>query len=377
MTAATVVPRQPSNHHVIEQAKAWGWREQGQKRGKIRLLHAITNDTIYVEPPGSGMRKGNRASVLAELYHLTGVNAEGFWQGPSRIDIKNITNTETRLKEKRAPRRDEPVTTKLGDVLAEAAAKAAADQTKTTKETAVSDSQPKPIVAPPPKTDVGAVTPVNDSGREAILTAAKLPGGASIRNQAFSVLAKSGMPMSLDDVLTELPHLERFQVGQGLSGLAEAGNITRVKRGVYVTNAAPVTDRSRVDVVSPDGHHVELNALRDPVKETRRPAMAEMPPAPTASPRQFQDCGADCRIGGEHTRNEDCVLATVPTVPPPAPAPAMPESPVMAVLAEEDLDELFDLLFPDGVTIRARHIAVIAAWRKATTDMVHELTKDD
>jgi len=353
MTASTVVPRQPSNAHVIQQADAWGWRVQGARRGKTRLRHVITNDHIDVEPAGGDKVHGNRSAVLQRLYELTGVNAEGFWQGPDRVAIENINKAQRRRDQDRlartpGPRRDAPVTTSVGDVLADAAAKAATEQTKTTKETAV-----QPIVKPSAQSNRtddpdAIVTPRDDAGRDAILKASELPGGATMINQAFTVLAKYGMPMTTDDVHKQLSHLTREQVQGALSNMGGSGVITRLQRGLYQTKAAPVTDRSRLDVISPDDHHVELVPHREEAKETRAPAMATLPPAPTE-----------------------------PTVPAPTPAPPVAESPVMAPLADEDLDELFDLLFPDGVTIRARHIAVITEWKAATTKMVNELMKDN
>jgi len=329
----TKTPTQPSNRHVIDQAETWGWRIVGRKRGKVRMKHLITRETIDLQPTGN--YPGNPTLTLIELYRKTSVTGEGFWQGPSRIAIDQIRTAETTPVDAPPP----------------------ADKPEP-------EPEPELLVHPTYGSDPVVVTPKTPEGREAVIRASQLPGGPSIRNQVFAVLAKSGMPMGADEIYATLGHLDYRQIQQALSGMFRVGTIARVKSGIYQTKAAPVTDRTRVDVVSPDEHHVELVPHRSEPKKTRGPALARFPVAPPTT-----DAAAS-----QPTPEPEPEPETAPEpVPMPAPTPTVGADGAMTA---EDLDELFDVIFPNGVTVRARHLNVIDEWKRATMRMIQELTND-
>lgn len=384
MAAETKVPRQPANRHVLGQAERWGWKVVSRKRDMVQVKHVITGDKLDLMPEGS--HRGNDGRTLTDLYRLTGVNPEGFWQGPSQIDIKNINAAREAevARKQRGQQAPEPLTQSVGAALAEAKVEG-----------------PKPAAEPARAVgakggvnDTATVTPKDDVGREAIIEAAKLPGGASIQNQCFVVLAKTGMPMTTDQVHAELKHLARHQVQQALTNMSseKSGNakvvITRIQKGLYQTKAAPISNRTRTDVVSESGIDVR-------VETHRTPAMAEMPAAPspqststsTSTPRgKFTDCGR-CGLADRHVYNEDCVYTMNPASDPdyvapaetPQDAPSAPPAEVdeeVSTIEDDELDELLDLIFPDGFRFKARHLGAIETWKRATRDMINAITND-
>lgn len=384
----TSVPRQPANRHVLGQAERWGWKILSRKRDMVQVRHLISREKLDLQPEGS--HAGNTTEQLRELYRITGVTAEGFWQGPSAIAIAEITRAHEVETDRRArgARVLDPLTTSVADALDDAAREAAiarrkaaekADELGTTEagEPAAEAAYGSPL---------STVTPRTEESREFIVEAAKMSGGASISNQAFIVLAKFGMPMTTQNVNDRLPHLEKSQVQNALTRMSRIGTITRIQKGLYQTKAAPISGRNQTEVTSPDGLSLEVTR-----RDTRRPAMADMPHVPT-TPSPFSQCGDGCSAASNHSFAPGCALyqprveeelepaVAEPIEPAEAPqsAPSTPptEQDDVSVIDDDELDELIDLIFPEGFRFKARHLTALAAWKQATRDMITAITAD-
>lgn len=120
--------------------------------------------------------------------------------------------------------------------------------------------------------------------------------------------------------IAEATGFRRDQVNSAAYHLIQAGVIRRLKTGVYEATQART---SRIDVQ----HHTDTVVM----------------PAPAAAP------------------------ASVPViVSTPAPAPT-----VMDAAAEDTMNDVLDLMFPDG--FKARHLPAIEAWKAATIRLMGEV----
>lgn len=305
-----LVPTQPSNKNVLDQALLWGWAIRVSTGDWVELEHSERAERIKVRT--ATHRSGNGHDVLARLYKITcNGNGNQFW---SRVEPYHarpgkppaVGMTDEQMEEYAARMRQQRPQETLIDKLDRAAGLRI-----------VPDVQETVPTTPPPRMVEQAVSPAERNTSRMQNSKAYVPGSEPRPRtieyevlQALRALSSMAPVVTCEALIIMLDDLTKLQIVNTCTRLADRGLLEHAGRGKY--RLIKIAEQQASPIAAP------------------QPAVQPVPETPTVS----------------------------------APAPATSTH-------DATVDAVLDLMFPDGAQMK--HMAALIKWREDTIQLMTEI----
>lgn len=336
---------QVSNRRFIERMKEWGWTVNKVKGDWTEMIHLNTYDKVKVR--SAQITTGNPPEVFQEVLDVMNLTWEQFM-------LTNIPEVMSKIVEQDAFVRGteqfllgerDRLPQRMLDILHEEAlqeyGKHQRRVERKAREAAAREQKEKQRIMSQPSTSESEVIDLTDVDIHAELARVTNPVKGETRdtptrvrviNRVFDYLVESGEPCSAQRISDALGDTSKESVTGALLGLVKHELVERVKPGIYRI----VRDQQNGSTIH---HNVTAPVPVAPVQP-----VAALAPAPTTPVFPAGPWAGSVASTGDLTSAEEGVI-----------------------------NDVLDLMFPDGMRIRAADISLLDQWKHLTAEVMRRV----